>query len=41
VEDWVLEVSVGLVECSIDAALQSLNALKAKEDIKDAFASNN
>jgi hypothetical protein len=41
VEDWALEVSVGSAERSIDAASQLLDALKAKEDIEDAFASNN
>ena len=40
-EDWALEVLVGLAERSIDVALQSLDALEAKEDIEDAFASNN
>jgi hypothetical protein len=41
VEDWASEVSVGSAECSIDAASQSLDASEAKEDIEDAFASNN
>ena len=41
VEDWASEVSVGLAERSIDAASQSLDASEAKEDIEDAFASNN
>jgi hypothetical protein len=41
VEDWASEVSVGSAERSIDAASQSLDASEAKEDIEDAFASNN
>jgi hypothetical protein len=41
VEDWALEISVGLVERSINAASQSLDASEVGEDIGDAFASNN
>jgi hypothetical protein len=41
VEDWASEVLVSSVERSIDVASQSLDALEAKEDIEDAFASNN
>jgi hypothetical protein len=41
VEEWASEVSVGSAERSIDVASQSLDASEAKEDIEDAFASNN
>jgi hypothetical protein len=41
VEDWASEVLVGSAERSIDVASQSLDTSEAKEDIGDAFASNN
>jgi hypothetical protein len=44
VEDWASEVSVSLVEHSIDAATvasRSLDTSEVKEDIEDAIASNN